>query len=202
MTQMSDQRFVSTAAAQANCATGWTRSRLARALHGDTAIRALVVSMLVSGCVIPPSLSVDTTDAGLNAAPAIISVRADGVELPEWSTVTFEQGFGTLNLLVYDTDLDDTLYPKVFVNYLFNDPKPARADCTQAAGDSVTRSSTCGLAGLCQLGDVASKETLTMQVMVFDRQIIPDQAPLYQAMPPGGISTTRTFFLKCLPKST
>jgi hypothetical protein len=202
MTQMSDQRFASSAAAHANCATARARSRLARALHGAHAIRALIVSMLFTGCVIPPSLSVDTTDAGLNAAPAITSVRADGVELPEWNTVTFEQGVGTLNLIVYDTDLNDTLYPKVFVNYQFDAPKPARADCTQAAGNTVMRSSTCGLGALCQVGDVASKETLTMQVIVFDRQVLPDQQPYFQAMPAGGISTTRTYFLKCLPKST
>ncbi len=202
MTQMSDQRFVPAPAVHANCATERTRSRLARALHGGHAIRALVASMLFTGCVIPPSLSVDTTDAGLNAAPAIISVRADGVELPQWQPVTFEQGFGTLNLIVYDTDLDDTLYPKVFVNYTATDPKPARSECTQAAGNTVMRSSTCGLGALCQSADVASKETLTMQVVVFDRQIIPDQAPIFMAMPPGGLSTSLTFSLKCLPKST
>ena len=47
---------------------------------------------MFSGCVIPPSLSVDTTDAGANSAPAIISVRADSVELPEFSVVNFERG--------------------------------------------------------------------------------------------------------------
>ncbi|HEY5952208.1 MAG TPA: hypothetical protein VIV40_42210 [Kofleriaceae bacterium] len=156
--------------------------------------------MMFTGCVIPPSLSVDTTDAGLNSAPAIISVRADGVELPEWKTVNFEQGSGTLNLVVYDTDLNDTLYPKVFVDYNQPDQTPARSDCTQSSGGSVQRSSTCPLGGLCQTSDIGKERT--MQVIVFDREIISGQAPLYQAMPPGGLSTSRTFTLLCQQKQT
>ena len=151
--------------------------------------------MLFSGCVIPPSLSVDTTDAGLNSPPSIVSVRADGVELPEYSTVNFEKGSGTLNLSVYDTDLDDTLYPKIFVDYTFDGPKPARSSCSPAASRSVTRSSTCDLAGLCQDADIGQPRT--MQVLVFDRQVLDVGTPTFQAMPPGGLSTSRTFTLIC-----
>jgi hypothetical protein len=201
MTQMSDRRIVPTATARANHATRRPRSPLARALHGGSAIRVLGLAMMFAGCVIPPSLSVDTTDAGLNSPPSIISVRADGVELPEWSTVNFEQGSGTLNLIVYDTDLDDTLYPKVFVDYLLDDPTPPRSNCTQAGGHTVMRSSTCDLGALCQATDVASGQVLTMQVIVFDRQIIEGQVPFFQAMPPGGLQTTRTFNLRCQAKS-
>ena len=156
--------------------------------------------MMFAGCVIPPSLSVDTTDAGLNSAPSIISVRADGVELPEWKTVNFEKGVGTLNLIVYDTDLDDTLFPRVFVNYNIPDQTPSRSDCTPAAGGRVMRSSTCPLGGLCQTDDIGQERT--MQVIVFDREIISGVLPLYQAMPPGGLSTSRTFTLVCQPEQT
>ena len=157
---------------------------------------------MLAGCVIPPSLSVDKTDAGLNSPPSIISVRADGVELPEFSQVTFEQGFGSINLVVYDTDLDDTLYPKIFVNYEFDDPKPARSPCTPASGRTVQRSSTCDAGTLCQISDVGNQTPLTMQVLVFDRAIIDGQDPKFQAMPPGGLSTSRTFFLKCLARQS
>ena len=170
---------------------------MARPLHGVHGIRALVLAMMFAGCVIPPSLSVDTTDAGLNSAPAIISVRADGVELPEWETVNFEQGAGTLNLIVYDTDLTDTLYPKVFVDYNIPDQTPPRSTCTPAAGGRVSRTSTCSLLGLCQTADIGKQPVPTMQVVVFDREIIEGQLPLYQAMPPGGLSSSRTFTLVC-----
>jgi hypothetical protein len=195
MTQMSEPRFVSVAAAAANCATGRVRSPLARALHDGYAIRALAAAMLFTGCVIPPSLSVDTTDAGLNSPPSIVSVRAQSVELPEYSEVVFEKGSGTLNLTVYDTDLDDTLYPRIFVDYTLRSPTPARSTCTQAAGTSVTRSSTCDLAGLCQDADIGQQRT--MQILVFDRQLLDVGTPTFQAMPPGGLSTSRTFTLIC-----
>lgn len=195
MTQMSDPRFAPCLPARANHPTLRAWRRLARALHGVQAIRVFAVAMIVSGCVIPPSLSVDTTDAGLNSPPSITSVRADGVELPEFSTVNFEKGLGTLNLSVYDTDLDDTLYPKIFVDYTVQNPKPARADCSPAAAGSVTRSSTCSLAGLCQDEDINRERE--MQVLVFDRQVLSVGAPTFQAMPPGGLSTSRTFTLIC-----
>ena len=199
MTQMSGTRSTVAAVVHANRATARALPRLARALHGRTAIRAIGLAMMFSGCVIPPSLSVDTADAGLNAAPAIISVRADGVELPEWKTVNFEQGSGTLNLIVYDTDLGDTLFPKVLVDYYAPDQFPPRVPCNEAPSGSVQRSSTCPLAGLCQTADLNTERT--MQIVVFDREIIEGQLPLYQAMPPGGLSTSRTFTLVCQPKS-
>lgn len=197
MTRMSDHPIIDRVDVQANCATRWTGSRLARPLHGVVAILALVLAMMLTGCVIPPSLSVDTTDAGLNSPPAITSVRADGVELPEWEKVNFEQGAGTLNLTVYDTDLEDTLYPKIFVDYNNPDQFPPRSTCTPAGGGSVQRSSTCPLAGLCQTADLNTERL--MQIVVFDRSIIEGVFPLYQAMPPGGLSTSRTFTLICQP---
>jgi hypothetical protein len=149
---------------------------------------------MFAGCVIPPSLSVDTTDAGANAAPAIVSVRADGVELPEYSTVNFEQGLGTLNLVVHDTDLDDTLFCKLFVDY--NNPnKTAPRANSQTAGRSVQRSCTLDLAGLCFTEDI--NQTRLMQLHVFDRQVLDTGEPLHQAMVPGGLTTSRTYFLRC-----
>ena len=195
MTRMSDHSGRQSIVSQPNCATRWARSRVARPLHGSLAIRSLVLAMMFAGCVIPPSLSVDTTDAGLNSAPTIISVRAEGVELPEWKQINFAQGEGTLNLIVYDTDLDDTLYPKIFVDYNIPDQTAPRSTCTPAAGGRVSRSSTCSLIGLCLTADLNQERT--MQVIVFDREIIEGQLPAYQAMPPGGLSTSRTFKLVC-----
>jgi hypothetical protein len=151
------------------------------------------------GCFIPPSLSVDQTDAGANAAPSITSVRADGVELPEFAKVNFERGAGTLNLVLYDTDLDDTLFAKAFIEYKSTDPTPARSNC-QTAGSTVQRSCTLDLAGLCQAADVGVQRL--MQILVFDRQVLDTGEPLYQAMPPGGLTTSRTYFLICQDPST
>jgi hypothetical protein len=153
---------------------------------------------MFASCIIPPSLSVDTTDAGANSAPAIISVRADGVELPEFKTVIFERGLGTLNLTVHDTDLDDKLYCKVFVDYNNPDQTPPRAN-SETAGRTVQRTCTLALAGLCQTADIGA--TRLMQVLVFDRQVLDTgELPLYQAMPAtsGGLTTSRAYFLSCV----
>jgi len=185
------------ARSRANSSTTQARTWLARSLHDAGVVRALVIALMSAGCVIPPSLSVDTADAAVNAAPAIISVRADDQELAEGLTLIFDKGEGTLNLTVYDTDVDDTLYCKVFVNYNNPDQTPARGE-GQTAGTTVTRSCTIPLAGLCQTADLNNDKTL-MQVAVFDRQpLTTGETPLYQAMPPGGLSASRTFFLNCV----
>ena len=194
MTQMSESPRTPAPAEQANCSTTLARSRLARSLHDGGVPVAVALLVMIAGCVIPPSLSVDTTDAGANSAPAIVSVRADGVELPEYSTVNFERGTGTLNLTVHDTDLDDKLYCKVFVNYTTADPTPPRAN-SQTAGRTVERTCTLDLAGLCQAADIGQQRT--MQVLVFDREVLDTGEPLYQRMVEGGLSTSRTYFLIC-----
>lgn len=195
MTQMSDPHDHVSADFGPNSARRRGRTGVARALHDRGVLRALALSTMFAGCVIPPSLSVDTTDAGANAAPAIVSLRADNVELPELSTVTFEQGMGTIIATFHDTDLDDTLYGKVFVDYSSNDPTPARASCV-SAGTTVERTCTLPLTGLCQNDDIGA--TRVMQVMVFDREVLETGVqPLFQAMPPGGLSTSRVYFLKC-----
>lgn len=168
---------------------------MARPLHGGGVPVGLLVALMLVGCVIPPSLSVDTTDAGANSAPAIISVRAVA-ELPEYARVTFEKGVDeTLNLTVHDTDLDDELFCKVFVEYRPDDPTPPRAT-SETAGSTVTRSCTLSIAGLCQSADIGVERL--MQVYVFDRQIIEGETPLFQAMSSGGLSASRTYFLRCV----
>src|SRR5687768_4799696 len=108
---------------------------MARPLHGVGVLRALPLAFaMFAGCAIPPSLSVDTADAAINSAPAIVSVRADLVEFPQFATLVFERGTGAgqLNVTLHDTDLGDTLFVRVFVNYNRPDPTPARAECQTA----------------------------------------------------------------------
>ena len=156
----------------------------------------LLVASL-AGCVLPPSLSVDNSDAGVDSPPSILAVRSDQQEFPEYTTLTFEVNTSsTLNLTLLDTDVDDTLYTRVFVDYDLPDPFPPRSNCTPGAGGvAAQRSSTCDLHGLCLSTDVG--KTHVMSVVVFDREVLDSGTPLYQAMPPGGLSTSRTFFLIC-----
>lgn len=151
---------------------------------------------MFAGCIIPPSLGVEQQDAGVNSPPSITSVRSDQTELPEPGPVDLEVGqMSPLNLTLLDTDLTDKLYVRVFVNYSLT-PAP-RTTCTAASSGQATRTATCALQGVCLTADIATNPNL-MQVMVFDRQPLEGgELPLYQAMPPGGLSTDRTYQLNC-----
>ena len=155
---------------------------------------------MFAGCIIPPSLGVEQQDAGVNSPPSIISVRSDQTELPEPGPIDLEVGqTSPLNLTLLDTDLNDKLYVRIFVNYSVTPAQ--RSSCTAASTGQATRTATCALQGVCLPGDINTNPNL-MQVMVFDRQPLEGgELPLYQAMPPGGLSTDRTYQLNCRAKT-
>ncbi len=147
--------------------------------------------------MIPPSLSV-TEDAGVNSPPAILAVRSDQQELPPGETVVFDRGAGMINLTLIDTDLTDTLYVRVFIDYTVGDPTPARASCTSAPPEpaAAQRSVTCDVSSVCKPGDVG-KPPLNMSVVVFDRMLLESGTPAFQAMQMGGLKTSLFYFLTC-----
>jgi hypothetical protein len=176
---------------------------LARAVHivlrQVFRLSPLVIS--VGGCVIPPNIAIGDQDAGVNSPPAIVAVRSDVEELSEPGPVVFDVGpsAGNLTVDLLDTDTGDTLYVRVFVDY--NRPTGtfhnARATCTGVTTDvPQNRTATCDLLGLCTPGDVDTPDPY-MTVVVFDRAVLDGGTPLYMAMPPGGMSTSRGYFLHC-----
>jgi hypothetical protein len=196
MTEMSDPRRCRGARSRANRARSKRRPHLARALHRLGAVRVAMLSIFSVGCIIPPSLSVDNQDAGVNSPPAIVQVNSDQQELPEPGPVLFTRGSGKLTLTLLDTDVDNTLFVRVFVNYKISDPTAPRASCTASPG-TVKRTCTADLAGLCKSEDVGLAEPLDMAVVVFDREPLDSGAPVFQAMPPEGLSTGKFFHLNC-----
>jgi len=186
MTRMSDPRTETVRAV--------ARLAVARALH-------IACAAMFTGCVIPPSLQVDTADAGVNSPPSILAVRADNTELPELKTLVFEQGpnAGTVNLTLYDTDVDDTLFVRVFVDYNNPDPTPPRSGCESGA-HTARRSCTAEMNGVCQTADIG--QTRVLQFIVFDQELLDFGLPLYQHMKEGGLQASRTYFLKCQAASS
>jgi hypothetical protein len=179
---------------------------VARALHAYPIVRAILASLPLAGCVIPPSYDTAKADAQVNSPPMIFSVRSDLQELPEPGPVLFEQGVSSqLNLTLIDTDIDDTLYVRVFVGYndpvlgFGADPTPARSTCIAASAKTAQRTATCPLDGLCETQDVG--QTRSMTVVVFDRAVDDTMTPLYQHIDAPGLSTSRFFYLKCQPHS-
>jgi hypothetical protein len=224
MTQMSESNPDDTLERDVNPARSLDRSALARTLHDLARVRAWVAIKLrtafggaarptfaglaielaglaiafASGCVIPPSLSVDSQDAGVNSPPAIVSVFADQTPLFESDSPVFARGAGQLSVSLLDTDLDDTLFVRVYVNYTIKTPTPSRASCTAAPNHSPSRSCTANLQGLCMPGDVGVATPLDMTVLVFDRELLDEGTPVFQAMPNGGLTTSKFFHLSCV----
>ncbi len=191
----------------ANSVMALARSPVARPLHHRARVQPLVVlsmnalfGWLAAGCIIPPSLSVDVQDAGVDSPPSITSVRSDLQELPEPGPILFQANPNSsgqsLNLTLLDTDINDTLYAQIYVDYTVQQPTPARSVCTPAsATGTATRTSTCPLAGLCLAADVGVDRL--MEIVVFDREVLTVGSPTFKAIPAGGQSTTRTYILKC-----
>lgn len=176
-------------------------SALAHPVHGGASlVRLLAVgTALLGACVIPPDLSVGNQDAGINSPPAILGVRTDDQELTEPGPVIFDQGNGTINLELIDTDLTDELYVRVFVDYSIDRQTAPRVLCTAPANGKANRTVTCSTNALCLPDDVADPDDNNMQIMVFDREPLEAGNPQFQQMPEGGLATSRFYFLRCDP---
>lgn len=195
------------------CVDAGTRSyTVARRVHpiarvllrlGPVIVLALSGAGLV-GCIIPPSLGVEQQDAGVNSPPSILSVRSDQTELPEPGPIDIEVGQSSpLNLTLLDTDINDKLYVRVFVDYSKDNQTSPRSNCIAATSGTAERTATCQAAGICLSTDTDPSVTHVMQIMVFDREPLDTaEQPLFQAMPMGGLSTDRTYRLNCKAATT
>lgn len=195
MTRMSDLADRRHHPAAAKRLTLHARRGLVRRLHGSGVLVGSLVVVLTA-CVIPPALSVEQQDAGVNSPPAILAIRSnDSGELPEPGPVLFDRGTGTLVANLIDTDLDDTLFVRVFVDYTVDSPTAPRVSCTARPGDGARRTVTCDAGALCLPGDIDVQRN--MHIFVFDREPLEGGKPPFQAMPEGGLATNRFYFLRC-----
>lgn len=140
-------------------------------------------------------------DAAPNAAPSITSVAVGGAEQPPYSTVMLETGAnaGTLSITAYDTDVGDTIFVSIFVNYNVPAATPPRSTGRASVTDSIIRTISVTMDGVCTSAEVGADPLPLLQVYVFDRQPLDNVEPLYQALAPGGLSVSQTFFLRCVP---
>jgi hypothetical protein len=175
-------------------------SALARAVHDcRTLVRpAILATLLIGGCVIPPDLSVANQDAGTNSPPAFLGIRTDEQELPEPGPVIFDRGTGTFNAELIDTDVNDELFVRVFVNYTVENPTAPRVLCTAPTNGKAQRTVTCNTNALCLMTDTVGDQQFNMHITVFDREPLEAGDPPFQAMETGGLSTSRFYFLKCV----
>jgi hypothetical protein len=62
------------------------------------------------------------------------------------------------------------------------------------------RTVTCGLSALCATADVGVERNMT--IIVSDREPLESGEPPFQQLPPGGLATSRFYFLQCQPPQT
>lgn len=178
------------------------RKHLVSRAHGACMI---VAASVLAGCILPPSLAVDNQDAGIDSPPAITSVQSDSQDLEEPGPVDFVvapfASSQTLDLTLIDTDVNDTLSVRVFVNYSVDSPTPPRATCTGAPSTPPEeRKARCDISALCLQSEIGRTDLL-MEVVVFDRPVLDSGSPAFKATK-GGLSTDRTYQLRCLAPST
>jgi hypothetical protein len=174
-------------------------SGVARVVHDRGVLVVISMLLLAGGCIIPPSLSVENQDAGVNSPPSILAVRAADKVLGEadpMNAANFEfDEDGAVSVSLLDTDLLDTLYVRIFVDYTAAAPEGPRAQCTAGPNESTRRTVSCDVKSVCFMRDIGEMRNMT--VMVFDRMPLESGDPPHQAMPEGGLSASKFFFLNC-----
>lgn len=170
-------------------------------------VHILAMSMIAgtTACVVPPPLALDQPDAALNGAPSLVSVRlADGKEVVEPpGAVDLQIGADNATVTVYDSDLTDTLYVQIFVDYDPANSTPARSRCSAAPSPTgaAERTASCPMVAVCGADDTATNPHRLL-IEVYDREPQIDGTPVFRAVPAPGIADPRWFTLNCLAATT
>ena len=139
-----------------NSASVLDKGPVARRVHLSRVVQLAIAASAgfaaSAGCVIPPPLQTDGPDAGANHPPVFRSIKdATGEELTRPGPHAFVVGTGELRITAADSDLSDTLYLRLFVDYGVPVQTPALASCDVAPGvtPELERTKTCSLLGVC-----------------------------------------------------
>ena len=194
VTAMSDLLLVRACKHRSNHPGSHDKADPARFVHGVRPVipAAFVVLAMASGCVIPPSLSLEENDAAVNSPPVLRDVRdevGNPFERPGPRDVVV--GAGRLVITAADNDLDDTLFVRFYLDYGLVNPTPPKITCQALPGatPTVERQVTCSLIGVCNSGDVGALHVF--EIDVYDRMPIDDEPTRVNrsVAAPGEVST-------------
>jgi hypothetical protein len=163
---------------------------------GFARLASLVITLASTACVIPIPAEIEEGDAGGGSAPVIIASNPDMSS----GTITLSDSAPiTASLTIRDNDLDDTLYVKVFRDYVTNQP-PVHTTSIPADAENRTRDRIKELDtdNWCNGGAVGSGN-LNFEVMVADRPFLEDsEEPAYRALPPEANFSIRSWTAQCV----
>lgn len=171
---------------------------MVRRVHSCQPMDAVpVLALLFGGCIITPDLSVQTDGGINNSPPAIMAISSDDQQLgPSPGPVNFGvMAPSTALVTLLDTDLDNVLTVRWFVDYSSTNQLPARVECKAAASGNALRTASCDLHTLCVGNDVGPEHDL--QIAVFDHDMRDPGTPPYQDDGPSGLSTSVFYHLNC-----
>jgi hypothetical protein len=171
---------------------------VARLLH-----RSLpVLSAGMLACVVPPPLGLDQPDAGADASPVFVSVRApDGKELTTFmpNNVVAHQD-AEWSITAYDADAGDTLIVRVFVDYTDANPTSPRSSCTAAptTDSSLTRTmSSCSIKSVCLDADVTNGNPHSLIFEIYDGPV-GDSPEMFRSVDSGRQKSMVPYTMTCL----
>lgn len=157
---------------------------------------ALVLFTTIPACAVPPGLQLDQPDAKENSAPIITAAAVGAKALTEPGPITeIERGRGNMAVTVRDTDVEDTLYIRMFVDYGLPDPTAPRGFCKTTPGSTTSRTISCDISGICTNDDI--DVTRLLWIEVFDREPLDSGTPRFRVMPEGGYASKWAFSLQC-----
>lgn len=194
-------------AGAANTAKPWTIVRMARGVLPLFMMRVLTVTLPVAvvgaGCVIPPPLQLDEPDAGVNATPVIVSAGP----APDFSfpgpIVVEHSDTRRVTLTISDTDLNDTMYVRIYRNYGDPDPSNFVSSCTIPPSGEKTRSGECSASSFCNGLEPTDQGDKTLEAMVADRAFLEESdpagegQPAFRRLPAGAQSSIRAWVMTC-----
>lgn len=156
-------------------------------LLGVAGMPAVALALALSagtGCVIPPDLEPDDGDAGPSATPVIVEAGpAPDFSLPG-PIVLDRSDPRRLSLILRDTDVNDVLYVRLYVDYNRPVPTPAWAECQAAPTGDPVRIAECPVSALCTPIGETDTENHVLEAMVADRPFISDGDPAAVGQPP------------------
>lgn len=165
-----------------------------------SSLTTAVVPVSLAACVVPPSLNSEENDAGVNHPPVIHQVRdGTGAVLPRPGPLTFVVGAGEINIDAADTDLGDTLYARLYLQYGLPTATQFLVACEAAPGakPTIERTITCPLFGLCT-DTLTDGKTRVFEVDVLDREPISTPNRQYRDVTPPGEVSSFWWNLECV----
>lgn len=143
----------------------------------------IIIMPSLGGCFFSPDL---TAEENLITAPypPVIFSAADPFEFPGPLLINRDES-RTLSVTVMDNDIEDTIFMRLYVDYLLDNPLPALSECSAPSSEFEARIiTTCSMSAVCNPIPVGGDDEIhILEVLVSDSPFIPDSSPLAEGQP-------------------